>query len=79
MQGRQHKPSRSDRAYNPTKDNIKNHVYRAKKAFELFKYDQHNLELKLKCLEDDSSSSYMFRPFKQAEESDKSDKWWWKH
>ena len=35
--------------------------------------DQHNLELKLKALKDDSpnnSSKYMFWPFKQKAESD---------
>ena len=58
------RPSCSDRAYYPTKDDIKNHVYRAKKAFEMSKFDQHNL-VKLKALKDDSSSTFMFRPFKQ--------------
>ena len=67
------KPSCSDGAYCPTKDDIKNHIYRAKKAFELLKFDQHNLELKLKALKDESpnnSSKYMFRSFKQKAESD---------
>ena len=67
------KPSCSDGAYWPTKEDIKNHVYRAKKAFELSKFDQHNLELKLKALKDESpnnSSKYMFRSFKQKAESD---------
>ena len=67
------KPSCNDRAYYPTKDDIKNHVYRAKKAFELSKFDQHNLELKLKTLKDDTSdnsSMYMFRPFKHRAESE---------
>ena len=71
--GKEDKPSYSDRAYYPTKDDIKNHVYRAKKAFELSKFDQHNLELKLKALKDKSpnnSSKYMFRPFKQKAESE---------
>ena len=39
----------------------------AKKAFELSKFDQHNLEQKLKALKDESpnnSSKYMFRPNK---------------
>ena len=47
-----------------TKDDIKNHVYRAK--------NQHNLELKLKALKDESPnnfSKYIFRPFKQKAES----------
>ena len=68
---KEEKPSCSDRAYYPTKDDIKNHVYRAKKAFELSKFDQHNLELKLKALKDDTSdnsSMYMFRPFKHRAE-----------
>ena len=68
------KPAESDRAYNPTKCDIKNHVYRAKKAFELSKYDQHNLELKLQALKDDTNSVYMFRPFKQGEELEDSEK-----
>ena len=51
------KPAESDRAYNSTKCDIKNHVYRAKKSFELSKYDQHNLELKLQALRDDSNST----------------------
>ena len=35
------RPSCSDRAYYLTKDDIKNHVYQAKKAFEMSKFDQH--------------------------------------
>ena len=37
--------------YYPTKDDIINYVYRAKKPFELSKFDQHNLKLKLKGFE----------------------------
>ena len=68
---KEEKPSCSDRAYYPTKDDIKNHVYRAKKAYEFSKFDQHNLELKLKALKDESSTcKYVFRPFKRREESE---------
>ena len=41
------KSKSSDRAYYPTKDDIKNHVYQAKQALQLSKVDQKNLELKL--------------------------------
>ena len=42
------KPQAHDRAFYPNIVDIKNHVYRAKKALELSKMDQENLGLKIK-------------------------------
>ena len=42
------KPQTHDRAFYPNTVDIKNHVYRAKRALELSKLDQENLRLKIK-------------------------------
>lgn len=42
------KPQAHDRAFYPNIVDIKNHVYRAKRALELSKMDQENLRLKIR-------------------------------
>jgi len=42
----QNPPSPDDRAYFPVPRDLRNHIYKAKKALELSKFDQHNLKLK---------------------------------
>ena len=62
------KPNPSDRAYYPTKDDIKSHVHQAKQALQLSKLDQKNLELKLpKWKSEHPDSHIFFRPFKLKE------------
>ena len=40
-------PDPNDRAYHPTNNDIKNHIYRAKSKLQLSKFDQENLSLKI--------------------------------
>ena len=40
-------PDVMDRAFNPTKDDIRNHIHCAMRAIELSKFDQENLQKKL--------------------------------
>ena len=40
-------PDPDDRAYFPANRDLKNHIYKAKRAFELSKFDQYNLAKKL--------------------------------
>ena len=40
-------PDPDDRAYRPADCDLKTHIYKAKRALELSKLDQHNLKLKL--------------------------------
>ena len=40
-------PDPNDRAYFPTHDDLRNHIYRAKQALQHSKYDQENLRLKV--------------------------------
>ena len=50
----------------PTLVDIQNHVFSAQKALELSKFDQHNLQLKIKKWEEDNQSSkFFFRPFEE--------------
>ena len=51
-----------DRAFYPLHEDIRNHVSKAKKALELSKFDQQNLQLKIKASNPDSS--FFFRPYK---------------
>ena len=41
------KPMAGDRAFYPLNEDIRNHVSKAKKALELSKFDQQNLQLKI--------------------------------
>ena len=62
------KPQAHDRAFYPNIIDIKNHVYRAKRALELSKMDQENLRLKIKEWEaNDPESTFFFRPYVTVE------------
>ena len=57
-------PNADDRAYYPAERDLRNHIYKAKKALELSKLDQQNLKLKLQewgksC----PDSTFYFRPY----------------
>ena len=39
----EHPPDPDDRAYFPANRDLKNHIYKARRALELSKFDQHNL------------------------------------
>ena len=57
-------PSTTDRAFYPMLCDIKNHVCKAKKAFELSKLDQENLRLKMEDWKQSSPlSNFYFRPY----------------
>ena len=59
-------PHPLDRAYYPTLDDIRNHIYRAKRALQLSKFDQQNLALLIKEWETTQpSTSHYFRPYKR--------------
>ena len=61
-------PSESDRSYYPSSSDISNHVYLAKKALELSKLDQENLEKKIeKWKAYNPKSAFYFRPYIEAE------------
>ena len=63
-------PQALDRAYYPTLEDIRNHVYRAKTALQLSKFDQQNLSLMIKEWEKTHpSSNHYFRPYKSGGES----------
>ena len=63
------KPQVHDRAFYPNIIDIKNHVYRAKRALELSKMDQENLRLKIKEWEtNDPDCTFFFRSYIQTED-----------
>ena len=56
-------PSNTNRAYFPTLDEIRNHVYTAKLGLDFSKFDQDNLNLMIKKWKDQgSTASHFFRP-----------------
>ena len=62
------KPDISDRAYYPTADDIRNHIYRAQKSCQLSNLDQENLRLKIEqWKKDDPQRLLHFRPFTESE------------
>ena len=62
------KPSTSDRAYYPTVEDIRNHVYRPQKICQLSHIDQENLKLKIeKWQAEDPSKLFFFRPLSERE------------
>ena len=62
------KPDISDRAYYPTADDIRNHIYRAQKSCQLSHLDQENLRLKVEqWKKDDPEKLFLFRPFTESE------------
>ena len=63
------KPQAHDRVFYPNIVDIKNHVYRAKRALELSKLDQENLRLKIKEWKvNDPESTFFFRPYITVED-----------
>ena len=61
------KPDPDDRAYYPIIRDIQNHIYKAKQALDLSKFDQENLKLKIKSWEKEEQSKFYFRPFIKSE------------
>lgn len=62
------KPDISDRAYYPTADDIRNHIYRAQKSCQLSHLDQENLRLKVEqWKKEDPKRLFLFRPFTESE------------
>ena len=54
-----------DRAFYPLHEDIRNHVSKARKALELSKFDQQNLQLKIEEWKASNSDSlFFFRPYK---------------
>ena len=65
-----HKPATHDRAFYPLNSDIRNHICMAKKALDLSKFDQKNLELKIdEWKKTQPDSQYYFRPYQEAEKS----------
>ena len=59
------KPMPGDRAFYPLHEDIRNHVSKARKALELSKFDQQNLQLKIEEWKASHSNSlFYFRPYK---------------
>ena len=58
------KPSLTDRAYYPTTADIRNHMYKAKMAIQLSKFDQENLALKIADWKKNNPEEFhYFRPY----------------
>ena len=58
------KPSPIDRAYYPTTSDIRNHMYKAKIALQLSKFDQENLTLKIEEWKKlNADDCHFFRPY----------------
>ena len=62
-------PDPDDRAYYPTPRDLQNHIYKAKRAHQLSKLDQHNLKLKIDQWKTDQHSLFYFRPYSVKENS----------
>ena len=68
------KPSLTDRAYYPTLNDIRNHIYKAKIALQLSKLDQENLTLKMEeWSKSNINDHYLFRPYLKRETNDVND------
>ena len=62
------KPNISDRAYYPTADDIRNHIYRAQKSCQLSHLDQENLRMKIEeWRKENPEKLFLFRPFTDSE------------
>ena len=62
-------PVPGDRAFYPLSDDIRNHVTKAKRAFQLSRYDQDNLRLKIEeWRKKNPQSSFFFRPYHETSE-----------
>lgn len=63
------KPSFTDRAYYPTVNDIRNHMYKAKLGLQLSKFDQENLTLKMKEWDvQNSEDKHLFRPYIKSDD-----------
>ena len=63
-------PVPGDRAFYPLSDDIRNHVTKAKRAFQLSRYDQDNLRLKIEeWRKKNPQLSFFFRPYHETSES----------
>ena len=64
-------PDKLDRAFNPTKDDIRNHIHFAmsSRAIELSKFDQDNLQKKIEVESSIITSKQFFRPFMKHEDA----------
>ena len=63
------RPDETNRAYYPTKTDIKNHVYSAKRAQELSKLDQDNLSLKIEQWKGENPTTrFHYRPYKEIKQ-----------
>lgn len=64
-------PDSDDRAYFPVNRDLKNHIYKAKKAHQLSKLDQHNLAKKIEEWKKSyPDSEHFFRPYVSAKLED---------
>ena len=62
-------PDSDDRAYFPVNRDLKNHIYKAKKAHELSKLDQHNLAKKINDWKKSyPNSEHFFHPYVSTKE-----------
>lgn len=67
-------PDPDDRAYYPTIRDLRNHIYKAKKALELSKLDQQNLKLKIEeWAKSQPETMFHFRPFIKSEKCKEED------
>ena len=58
-----HKPNPHDRAFYPLKQDNINHIGMAKRAIDLSKFDQENLQIKVEqWKKEDENSSFYYRP-----------------
>ena len=62
-------PDKLDRAFNPTKDDIRNHIHFAMRAIELSKFDQDNLQKKIEVESSITTRKQFFRPFVKHEDA----------
>ena len=59
------KPELTDKAYFPTSVDIRNHIYKAQQACQLFKLDQENLKIKIDMWQKENPESrFHFCPYK---------------
>ena len=64
------KRSENDRTFYPDITDVKNHVYKAKRALELSKIDQENLRLKVNAwAATDTENNFFLRPYMEASDA----------
>ena len=62
------KPELTNRAYYPTTEDIRNHIYKAQRACQFSMLDQENVQLKIEQWQKESPQSHFhFRPYKATE------------